>query len=531
MSRKRGRAQAKRNRPHKTPPGGSKQAGRDDRDAGLRLAWARELLASGKFIPAYKAYKSLVFEPPGAASLVPEVVQVLLSRKALAEAEAFAESAADQFPGDALVWLHLGHARQKAGRAEPALAAYRKSLELNSGSAHAWAAIAQVCERLHRLDEALSAIDEAIQLLPQSYYLAHCRGVILRRLGRLDEAGEVQSAVLESAPEGDAATQFVAWQEAAAIHRANGDPNQSCQALIRAKAAQAPLRAPYLKAYEGFQRGIAMRFDGIDERIVKYWCSGEDVAGTHRQAFIIGHPRSGTTLTQQILAAHPDVLTLDEREALPHIEATVLDDAPSVEALDRLSPEQRNRFLRLYQKEAERYLGQPVEDRLLIDKRPDTLLMLPTVLRIMPRCKLVVVLRDPRDVVASCYRQAFELGVISAQFHSIESTCRYYAWFMAYWHLLRRILPPEMWLEVQYESLVIQTETVTREMIAFLNLDWDDALLSFQDQAARRLVSTPSYSEVARPAHRGAIGGWREHEDAFMACADLLKPHLVGPAR
>ncbi|MFI4860018.1 MAG: sulfotransferase [Phycisphaerales bacterium JB063] len=525
MSRKQRRAQAKARGQRKVDRPGQRAGGVDE----ARLAAARGMLQSGLFAQGYAAYRSLIFDPPGSAALVPELVQLLFQRGALAEAEALATRASERFPADAAVWLQLGHARQKIGRADKAIEAYQRSLALEPGSAHAWAAIAQVHERLHRPDAALEAIDKAIALLPTSYPLAHCRGVILRRLGQADEAMRIQRGVLDDAPERDAAMRHAAWRELSLLHHAGGDTEASRRALASAKEAQAPLRAPYLNSFAGYQREVARRFAGFDADVAQAWSrdmTSHAEAPPTRHAFIVGHPRSGTTLTEQVLAAHRGVLTLDEREVLPHVEASVFNGPPTIDQLDRVSPQQRETLGQLYGAEAERYLGGSIGGRLLIDKRPDTLLMWPTLLRMMPASKVLVVIRDPRDVCASCYRQGFELGVISAQFHSIASACGYYAWFMSHWLLLRDLLPASMWLEVRYESLVSDCEGTARAVTDFLGLEWDDAVMSYQDLASQRLISTPSYTAVSQRPHTDAIGGWRAFAEEFEASKPVLRPYL-----
>ncbi len=475
------------------------------------------------------AYRSLIFDPPGCREAVPELLQALAQRSALAEAEFIAVRATERFRDDSRAWLELGHIRQKLGRAAAAIDAYRQALVLDDQGAHAWAGLAQVYERLHRLEEALEAIDAAINLLPGSNYLRHCRGVILRRMGRLEEAKHTQHGVLSATADEDALLQHRVWHELCQVHRAAGDLPASHDALARCKTAQAPLAEPLHDRFTAYQAEVAKRFDGLSGRTVKRW--GEQVEAsnsmpTPQTAFIVGHPRSGTTLTEQVLAAHPAVVTLDEKEVLPHVEATVFPHGAGIAALDRVGPDEQQRFRQLYLHEVERYLATPLAGRYLIDKRPDSLLMVPTILRMMRGAKLLVVIRDPRDVCASCYRQAFELGIVSAQFISIESTCRYYAWFMSHWLYLRDVLPGKFWHEVRYESLVSEYESNTRSITAFLGLGWDPAMLAPEEAASDRLIATPSYAAVTSRPNRDAIGGWQEFADAFEPCRPVLQPFL-----
>lgn len=525
MSRKQRRAHASESR-NRAPSPARSGGQRADR---FRLSAARGLLVSGQFPKAYPIYKSLAFDSPGDPVIAEELLQVLLDRGALAEAEVVAHQATSRFRSHGNVWLQLGHVQQRLGRADAAVEAYRQALRIDAKTAHAWAGIAQVYERLHRLSEAMDAIDQAILCAPESYYLLHCRAVILRRQGILEEAAQVQRDVLSAAPTDDAAMHHLALHELSQIHRAEGNAAASRQSLIESKEAQAPLRTPYLRMFDAYKREVATRFEGLDAQVVKDWAGGvpdAEESGAPRQAFIIGHPRSGTTLTEQVVASHPSVLNLDEKEAFLHVEATLFGGAPTVAKLEGVGSLEHRRFQQLYRQETRRYLAQPTGDRMMIDKRPDSLLVVPTIVRMMPAARLLVVIRDPRDVCVSCYRQAFGLGVVSAQFHTIAATCRYYAWFMSHWLMLRKLLPKSMWHEVRYESLVSDCEGAAREMTDFLGLEWDDAVLSYQDGASRQLISTPSYTAVSQKPHTGAIGGWKMFTEEIEACAPILQPYL-----
>ncbi|MFI4860765.1 MAG: sulfotransferase [Phycisphaerales bacterium JB063] len=491
------------------------------------LEGARAAVAAEKYFEAYQAYRRLFDSQYANPALLVEATVPLIRSDALSEAEAFSELGTQRFADSAIAWNQLGQAKLNVGRPEAALAAYQRALELDDTLAQAWAGISQVQERLHRLDDALVSIDRAIEVTPGKVFLSYCRGIVLRRLGRLDEALAQQRAVLDDTD--DAKTQHLAWCEIASIYQRQDDPAAARDAYRAAKEVQAPLRSAHLAKFADFQRNAEARFVGFDAPTARAWYEqplDPDSRGKGQQAFLIGHPRSGTTLTEQVLAAHPNAVTLDEREAFVQVESTILGLVPTVETLNAATIEQAQRFGQAYTKEAARYLNEPVGGRLLVDKRPDSVLLLPTILRMMPRSRVVVVIRDPRDVCASCYEQSFQLGVISAQFHSIESTCRYYAWFMSFWLRMREILPSAMWHEVRYEDLVENTESTARALIDFVGLPWEDGVLAFTEKAAKRVVSTPSYAAVAKPITGSAVGRWRAYADEFATQADTLAPYL-----
>ena len=129
-------------------------------------------------------------------------------------------------------------------------------------------------------------------------------------------------------------------------------------------------------------------------------------------------------------------------------------------------------------------------------------------------------LRDPRDVIVSCFMRYLPLNTVSAQFLTLEGTVRHYLRDIQLWFKLREMLPDE-WIEVRYEDTVVSPERESRRCLELLRVPWDDTVLDYRQTLARRPTNSPTYEDVAKPIYRSAIGRWRNYQKHL---ADRIAP-------
>jgi hypothetical protein len=248
-------------------------------------------------------------------------------------------------------------------------------------------------------------------------------------------------------------------------------------------------------------------------------------------ALLASFPRSGTTLIEQVLDSHSELVSSDEREAFardifPAMWKTASTPLPTIEALDNIPAErlalQRERYLR-YMSAA---LNEPINNRVHLDKNPTLTLLLPGMLRLFPETKCLIALRDPRDVIISCFMQYLPLNTNSVCFLTLERTARRYARDMGVWRDLREKLPSTSWLEVRYEDTVMSLEREARRALEFLNLHWEDTVLNYRERLKEKTVSSPTYEAVSKPLYTQAIGRWKNYQKYLEPCLDTLRPSI-----
>jgi len=239
--------------------------------------------------------------------------------------------------------------------------------------------------------------------------------------------------------------------------------------------------------------------------------------------FVVGFPRSGTTLIEQMLDAHPQLQSMDEQPFLNEL-TDELESAgvPVPAGLGRLSQADGDELRKRYFLKTHAKVGR-VDGVRIVDKNPLNLMRLPLIRRIFPEARLILVLRHPCDVLVSCYQQNFQSPPLAVACRSFDSLARAYVRAMENWLYHEPLLQPQVFVS-RYEDLVSDVETHARRMAAFLGLDDADALLGYREHAlGKGYIATPSYTQVIQPINRGKVGHWRRYEDWLRPVWPLLE--------
>jgi hypothetical protein len=174
----------------------------------------------------------------------------------------------------------------------------------------------------------------------------------------------------------------------------------------------------------------------------------------------------------------------------------------------------------------EKHIGHPIGTRLLIDKNPSLNILIPAFIRVFPEIKLLIALRDPRDVCLSCFMQAhLPLSKGSVAYLSMEGTIEGYVRVMSLWRTLAPLLEGH-YLEIRYEDMVENIESASRRALGFLGVPWDERVLRFDEHARSKRVISPTYADVAKPISRRAVGRWQKYQKYFEPHLDKLAPFL-----
>lgn len=304
-----------------------------------------------------------------------------------------------------------------------------------------------------------------------------------------------------------------------------GDAAAAMQALEKAhalKVARLRPRSPQLFAAATPFTITRYRLDAAQYAA---WIPDENAPSMQDSpVFIVGFPRSGTTLLETVLDAHPGLACMDERAYLQDlIEQIQSWGLRYPEDLGRLSPAQCASLRATYRDRVARHVDWSGGVR-LVDKNPLNLLKLPLLRRLYPQAPILLALRHPADVVLSNYLQNFGSPVFVALCATLQSTARGYVEAMDFWCDQHAILGGYV-LESRYEDLVGDLPQQARKILDFLQLPWHDAVLAPHTHAAARgFISTPSYAQVAEPVNSRAVQRWRMYRKWFEPVREALGP-------
>ncbi len=247
--------------------------------------------------------------------------------------------------------------------------------------------------------------------------------------------------------------------------------------------------------------------------------------GARRHVFLVGFPRSGTTLLQQVLASHPEVVSLEERPTLDPVLTTYFSDDAALRRLETLDGDAAARERTDYWQRVARFGVDPA-GKVFVDKMPLDTIYLPLIAKLFPDATVILALRDPRDVVLSCFRRRFRPNTLVVEFTDLARTARFYDGVMRLAALYTERLPLPVHLH-RHESLIEDFDGETRRLCGFLDLPWQEALRNFAETARRRPILTPSASQVRRGLNRDGMGHWRAYRNELDAIRPIIQPWVV----
>lgn len=386
----------------------------------------------------------------------------------------------------------------------------------------AFVQLAEFYERTRRVDDAGKLIDRALALNPRLAMALLARARLERQAGRLQTAEAAARACL-TVP--DREMQIRGGYELGLILDREGRYDDAFRAFLAAKALLAPEAAAHAPRLRMIRERLTVMKETITADMLKRWtAAAAELPASRRIALLCGHPRSGTTLLEQVLDSHPDIVSAEETETFhDYAYCPLIAGAPESAYMPAVLESATIPALRKsredYFRVMELVLGQPIGGRLLIDKNPSLTFLIPAMARVFPEIKLLVALRDPRDVCLSCFMQPFfPLSQTASAYLTISGTVEEYAALMSVWLKLAPLLA-DRFLEIRYEELVDNLEGASRRVTDYLGIAWDPKVLRFDEHARQKTVRSPTYSDVTKPVFKTAVGRWKHYEK-------YLAPHL-----
>lgn len=427
-------------------------------------------------------------------------------------------------PNDARIHNNLALALNREHDYAAAIEAYRRSTELDAKNAAVWTNLATLLEQTNRLDETEEVLARALQLEPHSARLALVAAKCLRRRGDTESAiARLQDAFKQASLNSELARSLEF--ELGRNYDLQGDYDEAYRHF---KLGNRLTLAAWPELADG-ARAHLTELDQLLEVCTPAWLRALPTASPAdqdlRTAFLVSFPRSGTTLMDTFLDAHPAVRVLEEEPCL----AQVLE---RVRALPQRYPQAVATLgagqlaeLRARYMAAVTPLAQPQAGMLVVDKNPFHSTHAAFIQRLLPGTRFIFALRHPCDVVLSCFMQPFGRNPVLANFVDLDTSAQVYRRVMDLWLRYRDVLPLKVH-ELRYEQLVADTRSSLQALLEFLGLAWSEELADHTAHAQRRgRIYTPSYHQVIRPVYGDAVNRWQRYQGHFGGVLDLLRPY------
>jgi len=504
---------------------------------------------AGRLAEAATAYRKILALRPGGAEVYSNLGDILREQGKLDGAVAHYQRALALRPDLVHTLNNLGNLLRVQGKLDQAVARLEQSLALKPDFAEAHNNLGIALMGQGKLELAVARFEQALALRPDLAETHKNLGCALTRQGRFDEAVAHFDQAIALRPNfaeahyhrTDVKTFRADDAELAALEALAADPDRlpaSKMSYIHFALGKALEDVgDYPRAFEHLLKGNALKRRELDyneaanQQLFRLIAQQFDSSLLDRfraagdpspvPIFIVGMPRSGSTLVEQILASHPQVHAAGELTNLDRVVRGVSD------ATGRPIPFPA--WVASTDAESLRRLGQAYLASLptaasgetrITDKAPSNFLHIGLIRLILPGARIIHTLRDPIDTCLSCFSKLFRQGqTFSYDLAELGRFYRRYYELMAHW---RSVLPAGAMLDVAYEDVVDNLEQQARRLIDFCGLPWDDRCLSFHETS--RPIATPSNVQVRQPIYRSSVARWRRYEPFLQPLLAELAP-------
>ncbi len=420
--------------------------------------------------------------------------------------------------------INLGISLQALNRTKEAEQAFLAALKMQQGNSVALANLAALYEGSNRLELANHAVARGLAQSPDDPFLNLVAARCERRRGEYAQAAQRVTRIVAGKP-GDKWSQALHYELARNQDRA-GKYAAAMAAAEHANQLALRDRAQGTDAGNPYNELLSELAVATEDGWVESWPPRAESGSGPTPVFLVGFPRSGTTLLDTIIGSHPEFVVLEEKPAVEAMRLA-LEQRPGglIGALTALDEAGRAGLAAVYWREVDTMLDAPLEKRRLLDKLPLNIVMLPLIMRVFPEARVVLGLRHPADVCLSCFFQEFDYrrAPAMANFLTMEATVEFYGKVLSLWQQYQQRLRPRVHT-VRYEDLVDDLEGQARRLFDFLGSAWDPCVLRYHQQvAARGTIDTPSYHQVGQPIYTQARYRWRNYSTELSPWLDTLQ--------
>lgn len=492
---------------------------------------------SGQLEEARASYEAAIALKPGYFEALNNLANTLNLLGSPKEALPLFEEALRRQPKFVEAMVNYGNVLIQVGRFDEAISQYNKAIQTAPSDKDALECLARTLQLLDRGAEAVPLWEKLISLDSRHEGALIGLGTTFREIGRLDEAVTAFESAIEISPRNISGYYNLGLSRPykrdeslfAALLNLEGrmqgsDPQSEAEYRFALGRAFAGVKE-YDRSFQEYETAnrLKRRAIGYDEEEVlgrfpriqsvfdADFINNKSQLGSpsERPIFILGMPRSGTTLAEQILSSHPSVFGAGELTGMGNAISYITQKADDGRFPEDANLLEDSEFAKL----GSDFLSvlqdfSPTDAQRVIDKMPNNFLTAGLIHLMLPNAKIVHMRRDLRDVAVSNFTTMFNTGMEHT--YDLAELGRY---LRNYWHHMehwRQVLPQNAMLEIQYEDLILDLETQARSLVAYCDLPWDDACLSFHE--SKRSVRTASVTQVRQPIYTSSVGRWREYE-------------------
>jgi tetratricopeptide (TPR) repeat protein len=449
--------------------------------------------------------------------------RVLLSRENWSAALSHYEQLKSLLPNEPAVFIGLLYCHSALMNWDKVISTGKQLLQLAPDEILAFAYMSAAYERQNCLDEAVEKAEEGLSIQSQSAALKLIKAKCLRRLNQGAEAVDLLESI--DLGEADATTAIAIDQQLGQLYDQSGDFDRAWKKITSFNHRALKQWRDSGKKGRRILEGLNRLYDAYHPDWIAQWNCLAPLDTDVEPIFLVGFPRSGTTMLDNILDSHSDISVIEEEEILfPVVHDLQRSPNGYPGTLATINQDLIDTLRRQYFGHLEA-LNNKSSASFVVDKFPLNIHHIGLIHRLFPRSKIILAIRHPLDCCLSAYMQNFSLNDAMACFLTMETTIELYEKTMRHWQQVNTCLPIT-YHQVRYEDVLEQPETEIRALLDFLGLEWQEQMLRFNHHASKRNIKTPSYHQVSKEFYLDARYRWKNYQAYLRPFREKLQPFI-----
>jgi tetratricopeptide (TPR) repeat protein len=478
-----------------------------------------------EFKEAINFFKKTISIQPNFAQAYNNIGSILKEQEQHREAINYFQKAVELQPGLQEANLNLGIAYKELGKIEKSIFYFKKIIETQPGNIKAHQNLMESYEKTNKEKELKLAILNAKKFIKNIDIIKLYEALVLYNNSKfIDAKNNLESILFDTK---DVKNEIIRSTTLAHCYDRINDAKNAFKYFKKANNLYPKLKKINLFDKKRYLQSIKVRTKFFVQNKVKKWKTVESSKNEPTLTFLIGFPRSGTTLLDTILNSHTNIEVIEEKPLVKKL-VDSLQKLPkgSLESLGNIKNNELKEIRKIYFDSLELEIKSKNNSNIYIDKLPLNIIHVGEIVRIFPNSKFIFSLRHPYDCVLSCFMQNFVLNDAMANFLDLKDAAHLYDVVMKLWKQYISIFKIN-YHEVRYESLVENFEPTVRSVLNFLELPWDSSVLEYAELAKKRKnIATPSYNQVTKPIYTHAEGRWKKYKKEISNIYPILDPWI-----
>ena len=419
-------------------------------------------------------------------------------------------------------YINLGIIFKELGDFSKAIFYFQETIKIHPTNIKAHQNLMESYEKTNQDKELQKAILNAKNLIKENSIIKLYESIILYNSNKFTEAKESLKKI--SFDTEDIRNESRRVITLAHCYDRIGDSKKAFKNFSKANNLFLNLRTVNFFDKNRYLQRIDKRKAFFEKSIIKKWKTIKLLNARPNPVFLIGFPRSGTTLLDSILNSHPSIEVIEEKPMVSKlIESLSKLPGGGLQDLEKIDEIQIKKLKKIYFDSLDMQINNKKNSKIYIDKFPLNIIYIGEIFRIFPNAKFIISVRHPYDCVLSCFMQNFELNDAMANFLTIKDSAKLYDSVMSLWMQYLSIFEIK-YHNVKYENLIQKFNPTVKSILNFLELPWDDSVLKYSKTAKQKKnIATPSYKQVIKPIYPHASGRWKRYENEMSNVNLILK--------